>query len=128
MAVHSLELANDTCDDDGHPARTANSDFKTTAFYLVLWLCFGPNFTVCGTQSGTLWSCVAHIITAVIGSGVLSLAWSTSQLEWIAGPTALLIFANITYLSAFLLSDCYRTDDGKRNKSYMEAVELYLGS
>ena len=81
-----------------------------------------------GTQSGTLWSCVAHIITAAIGSGILSLAWSTSQLGWIAGPITLLIFAIITYLSAFLLSDCYRTDDGKRNKSYMEAVELYLGS
>ena len=71
---------------------------------------------------------MAHIITAVIGSGVLSLAWSTSQLEWIAGPTALLIFAIITYLSAFLLSDCYRSADGTRNKSYMDAVELYLGS
>ncbi|XP_017649564.1 probable amino acid permease 7 isoform X2 [Gossypium arboreum] len=99
MAVqHSLELDNGSCDDDGHPART-----------------------------GTLWSCVAHIITAVIGSGVLSLAWSTSQLGWLAGPIALLIFAIITYLSAFLLSDCYRTNNGTRNKSYMDAVRMYLG-
>uniref|UniRef100_A0A9I9CCV5 Amino acid transporter transmembrane domain-containing protein n=1 Tax=Cucumis melo TaxID=3656 RepID=A0A9I9CCV5_CUCME len=28
----------------------------------------------------------AHIITAVIGSGVLSLAWAIAQLGWVAGP------------------------------------------
>ncbi|KAD4178812.1 hypothetical protein E3N88_27403 [Mikania micrantha] len=44
-------------------------------------------------RTGTLWTTVAHIITAVIGSGVLSLAWSTAQLGWIGGPIALLCFA-----------------------------------
>ncbi|QHO56510.1 Amino acid permease [Arachis hypogaea] len=89
-------------DDDGHPKRTR-----------------------------TLRSAVAHIITAVIGAGVLSLAWSTSQLGWIAGPVSLLLFAIVTYISSFLLSDCYRTPDpvsGKRNYSYMDAVRVYLGS
>lgn len=74
---------------------------------------------------------MAHIITAVIGSGVLSLAWSTAQLGWIGGPVALLCFAIVTYVSAFLLSDCYRSPDsvtGKRNRSYIEAVRLNLGS
>ncbi|RDX69295.1 putative amino acid permease 7, partial [Mucuna pruriens] len=81
-------------------------------------------------RTGTLWSAVAHIITAVIGSGVLSLAWSTSQLGWIGGPVALLCFATITYISSCLLSDCYRTPDpvtGKRNYSYMDAVRVNLG-
>ncbi|KAI4374836.1 hypothetical protein MLD38_012783 [Melastoma candidum] len=98
---HSLELEAGSVDDDGHPKRT-----------------------------GTLWSCVAHIITAVIGSGVLSLAWSTAQLGWIAGPVCLLCFAIITYVSAFLLTDCYRCPDpvtGTRNRSYMEAVRIFLG-
>ncbi|CAN1354098.1 Probable amino acid permease 7 [Linum perenne] len=36
-------------------------------------------------RSGTVWTAVAHIITAVIGSGVLSLQWSMAQLGWIAG-------------------------------------------
>ncbi|KAJ6980571.1 amino acid permease 7 isoform X3 [Populus alba x Populus x berolinensis] len=103
MAVqHPLELANGCYDDDGHSLRT-----------------------------GTLWSCVAHIITAVIGSGVLSLAWSTAQLGWIAGPVSLLCFAIVTYISAFLLSDCYRSPDpitGTRNYSYMHAVRVNLGS
>ncbi|KAL2553886.1 Transmembrane amino acid transporter domain-containing protein [Forsythia ovata] len=38
-------------------------------------------------RTGTVWTASAHIITAVIGSGVLSLAWATAQLGWIAGPT-----------------------------------------
>ncbi|KAJ6297669.1 hypothetical protein OIU76_018890 [Salix suchowensis] len=85
-------------DDDGHPLRT-----------------------------GTLWSCVAHIITAVISSGVLSLAWSAAQLGWIAGPVSFLCFAIVTYVSAFLLSNCYRSPDpvtGTRNYSYMHAVRV----
>jgi len=76
-------------------------------------------------------SAVAHIITAVIGSGVLSLAWSTSQLGWIGGPVALIFCAIVTYISSFLMSECYRTPDpvtGKRNYSYMDAVRIFLGS
>lgn len=95
------KLPDPTCDDDGHPLRT-----------------------------GTLKTCVAHIITAVIGSGVLSLAWSTAQLGWIAGPGSMLCFAAITYISVVLLSDCYRCPDpitGKRNPCYIDAVRVYLG-
>ncbi|XP_028771496.1 probable amino acid permease 7 isoform X1 [Neltuma alba] len=103
MAVqNSLQIASGPYDDDGRAKRT-----------------------------GTLTSAVAHIITAVIGSGVLSLAWSTSQLGWIAGPVALLLFAIVTYISSFLVSDCYRTSDsksGKRNYSYIGAVRVYLGN
>ncbi|GLT63063.1 hypothetical protein SLA2020_356560 [Shorea laevis] len=102
MAVEqSLQLSSSTCDDDGHPGRT-----------------------------GTLWSCIAYIITAVIGAGVLSLAWSTAQLGWIAGPVCLLLFAIVTHVSAFLLSDCYRSPDpvtGTRNHCYMDAVRRNLG-
>lgn len=81
-------------------------------------------------RTGTVWTCIAHIITGVIGSGVLSLAWSTSQLGWIAGPLAMLCFAFVTYVSAFLLSDCYRSPNpvtGARNYSYMDAVRVTLG-
>ncbi|KAI3496751.1 hypothetical protein L1887_39126 [Cichorium endivia] len=81
-------------------------------------------------RTGTLWSTVAHIITAVIGSGVLSLAWSMSQLGWIAGPIALLCFAMVTYVSSSLLADCYRSPDpitGTRNQTYTDAVRVILG-
>jgi len=81
--------------------------------------------------SGTVWTASAHIITAVIGSGVLSLAWSTAQLGWVVGPVTLMIFAFITYYTSSLLADCYRSGDqatGKRNYTYMDAVAAYLGT
>jgi hypothetical protein len=81
--------------------------------------------------AGTVWTASAHIITAVIGSGVLSLAWAMAQLGWVAGPVILLLFAAITYYTSCLLTDCYRFGDpatGKRNYTYTEAVESYLGT
>lgn len=66
----------------------------------------------------------------MIGSGVLSLAWATAQLGWVAGPTVLLLFSFVTYYTSALLSDCYRTGDpvtGKRNYTYMDAVRANLG-
>lgn len=83
------------------------------------------------SNAGTISSCIAHILTAVIGSGVLSLAWSIAQLGWIAGPVYLLCLAAVTYVSASLLSDCYRSPDpvtGTRNYSYGDAVRVNLGT
>ncbi|CAN1219091.1 Amino acid permease 8, partial [Linum perenne] len=78
--------------------------------------------------TGTVWTASAHIITTIIGSGVLSLAWGIAQLGWIAGPATLLIFSSITYYTSRLLADCYRHHStGKRNYTYMEAVNAYLG-
>ncbi|XP_056177165.1 probable amino acid permease 7 isoform X3 [Syzygium oleosum] len=82
-------------------------------------------------RTGTQWTAVAHIITGVIGAGVLSLAWSMAQLGWVLGPICILCFAGITVISTFLLCDCYKYPDPEygtiRNRSYMEAVKLYLG-
>ncbi|XP_049931510.1 amino acid permease 3-like isoform X2 [Nymphaea colorata] len=81
-------------------------------------------------RTGTLWTCIAHIVTALIGAGVLSLPWSVAQLGWIGGPLVMVIFAFITYISVHLLSDCYRSPDsvtGKRNRTYMDAVRVNLG-
>ncbi|XXG48979.1 hypothetical protein AAC387_Pa02g3284 [Persea americana] len=81
-------------------------------------------------RTGTLLTASAHIITAVIGSGVLSLAWANAQLGWVAGPVVLLVFSAITWLMSTLLADCYRSPDpvtGKRNYTYMEVVRANLG-
>ncbi|PON47219.1 Amino acid transporter, transmembrane domain containing protein, partial [Parasponia andersonii] len=82
-------------------------------------------------RTGNVWTAVAHIITGVIGSGVLSLSWSMAQLGWIAGPLAMLSFAATTLFSAFLLCNCYRSPDPEhgptRNRSYIEAVDMNLG-
>lgn len=81
-------------------------------------------------RTGNIWTCVSHIITAVIGAGVLALSWSVAQLGWIAGPTVMICFAFVTYISAFLLSHCYRSPDSEkrqRNYTYMDAVRVHLG-
>ncbi|WJX65034.1 putative amino acid permease 7 [Trifolium repens] len=84
------------------------------------------------TSACNVWSAVAHIITGVIGAGVLSLSWSVAQLGWIAGPLFILLFAATTYISTHLLSDCYIFHDPEqgsiRCSSYMDAVKLYLGA
>ncbi|CDY44564.1 hypothetical protein HID58_002493 [Brassica napus] len=81
-------------------------------------------------RTGTWLTASAHIITAVIGSGVLSLAWAIAQLGWIAGTLILVIFSFITYFTSTMLADCYRAPDpvtGKRNYTYMDVVRSYLG-
>ncbi|CAM0902155.1 unnamed protein product [Alopecurus aequalis] len=95
-------------------------------------------------RTGNLWTCVAHIITGVIGAGVLALSWSVAQLGWVAGPIAMVLFAGVTYVSGVLLSHCYRSpaapaagggggsdesSPGKtrRNYTYMDAVRALLG-
>ncbi|KAL6880402.1 hypothetical protein ACP4OV_011967 [Aristida adscensionis] len=81
-------------------------------------------------RTGTVVTASAHIITAVIGSGVLSLAWAIAQLGWVIGPVVLLAFSLITWFCSTLLADCYRAPDpvhGKRNYTYGQAVRAYLG-
>ncbi|XP_077231732.1 amino acid permease 6-like [Tasmannia lanceolata] len=81
-------------------------------------------------REGTLLSATAHVVTAVIGSGVLALAWSVAQLGWIVGPIVLCWFAWVTFYTSALLSDCYRSPHpvtGTRNYTYMGAVRSYLG-
>ncbi|OMO63410.1 Amino acid transporter, transmembrane [Corchorus olitorius] len=79
-------------------------------------------------RKGTWLTASAHIITAVIGSGVLSLSWAISQLGWIAGPIALLVFSFITWFTSTLLADCCRDPvTGRRCISYIDAVKSNLG-
>ncbi|KAK9666545.1 hypothetical protein RND81_14G192600 [Saponaria officinalis] len=79
-------------------------------------------------RNGTLITASAHIITAVIGSGVLSLAWAVAQMGWIAGPIVLLVFAIVTWYASTLQADCYRNlTTGKRHYTYREAVQSILG-
>ncbi|KNA19870.1 hypothetical protein SOVF_057470 [Spinacia oleracea] len=68
--------------------------------------------------------------TAIIGSGVLSLAWATAQLGWLGGISTLLIFSGIMLYTSNLLADCYRAPDPvteKRNYTYMDEVQANLG-
>ncbi|KAJ6807297.1 amino acid permease 3-like [Iris pallida] len=81
-------------------------------------------------RTGNVLTASSHIITAVIGSGVLSLAWAIGQLGWVAGPAVMFLFAFVIYYTSSLLADCYRSGDpvtGKRNYTYMDAVRSNLG-
>ncbi|KAI3754066.1 hypothetical protein L2E82_26180 [Cichorium intybus] len=82
-------------------------------------------------RTGTIWTAIAHIITGVMGAGVLSLAWSLAQLGWLFGPPAIIIFAAVTGVSNSILSDCYRSPDSEygphRHTSFLQAVSFYLG-
>ncbi|XLU69055.1 hypothetical protein S245_028108 [Arachis hypogaea] len=80
-------------------------------------------------QTGTMWMTSSYIITAVIGSGTLSLAWSIAQLGW-SGGLVVMIFGLLTLYTSHFLADCYRGGDpitGKRSYTYMEAVDNILG-
>ena len=77
-----------------------------------------------------MWTATAHIVAALIGSGVLALAWSVAQLGWVVGPLVLLGFSCITYYTSALLANCYRFPDpitGTINRAYIDAVRSYLG-
>ncbi|CAI9294507.1 unnamed protein product [Lactuca saligna] len=81
-------------------------------------------------RTGTWQSATAHIITTIVGSGVLSLSWCFAQLGWIAGIITLILFGIIMLFTSFLLVDCYRSPDpvnGTRNYTYMNAVKANLG-
>ncbi|KAI3769102.1 hypothetical protein L6452_00199 [Arctium lappa] len=82
-------------------------------------------------RTGTIWTAIAHIITGVMGAGVLSLGWSLAQLGWLFGPLAIIVFALVTGVSTSILSDCYRSPDSElgpdRHASFLEAVRFYLG-
>ena len=81
-------------------------------------------------RTGTLLTASSHIITAVIGSGVLSLAWAIAQLGWVVGPAVLMAFSFITYYTSTLLADSYRYPgpvQGTRNYTYMDVVRAHLG-
>ncbi|OIW18150.1 hypothetical protein TanjilG_31270 [Lupinus angustifolius] len=81
-------------------------------------------------RTGSVLTAASHIITAVIGSGVLSLAWAIGQLGWVAGPITMIIFSLVTLYTSSILAECYRAGDpntGKRNYTYMDAVRSILG-
>ncbi|XP_014504555.1 amino acid permease 3 [Vigna radiata var. radiata] len=102
VSNYRTQVANsDSFDDDGRPKRTG--DFLTAS---------------------------AHIISAVIGSGVISLAWAFAQLGWVAGLSLLILFSVVTYYASCFLAACYRTENqatGNRNYTYLHCVRSHLG-
>ncbi|KAE9609126.1 hypothetical protein Lal_00019987 [Lupinus albus] len=81
-------------------------------------------------RTGNVLTATTHIVTVVVGAGVLALAWAMAQLGWIAGIAIMIAFACISIYTYNLIADCYRYPHpitGKRNYTYMQAVGAYLG-
>ncbi|KAI7842784.1 hypothetical protein COHA_003530 [Chlorella ohadii] len=77
-------------------------------------------------RHGTWKSCVGHIITAVIGSGVLYLPYFFAILGWIGGIIMTLTFGAITWYTSSLLADAM-VIKGVRYRTYQSAVEAVFG-
>jgi proton-coupled amino acid transporter len=78
------------------------------------------------STAGNTLTASGHIITAVIGGGVLTLPYSMASLGWIGGPICFVLFASITLYTAQLLADLYIID-GKRMRTYTMMVETVMG-
>ncbi|WIA23496.1 hypothetical protein OEZ85_000240 [Tetradesmus obliquus] len=67
-----------------------------------------------------------HIITTIIGAGVLGLPHSMAWLGWVGGCGALLLFYVITLWCMWMLADVYEVK-GRRHSRYKDAVASILG-
>ncbi|XP_059648150.1 amino acid permease 3-like [Cornus florida] len=75
--------------------------------------------------TGNVWRATAHIMTAAMGPGLLSVAWAIAQLGWISGPLAIFLFSFLIYYTSTLLAACYNSGDpvtGNRNYTYTDTV------
>ncbi|KAJ4950105.1 hypothetical protein NE237_026937 [Protea cynaroides] len=66
----------------------------------------------------------AHISSAVIGSGVLSLAWVMAHLGWVAGPAVLMAFSVIIWFTSTLLVDGYRDQEARTLMNEISALGI----
>ncbi|KAI9097561.1 hypothetical protein K1719_025332 [Acacia pycnantha] len=81
-------------------------------------------------RTGNVLTATTHIITVVVGAGVLALPWAMAQLGWMGGIGVMVTFSCISIFTYNLLADCYRYPhpvSGSRNYTYMQAVKSYLG-
>ncbi|GBF92649.1 amino acid permease-like [Raphidocelis subcapitata] len=76
-------------------------------------------------EGGWLMACF-HIVTAIIGAGVLGLPHALSMLGWLGGCVALVSFFLVTIWCSFMLADMHEYD-GVRHATYGDAVVNVLG-
>jgi amino acid permease len=71
-----------------------------------------------------MWTAMSHVVTILIGSGVLAMAWSFAQLGWISSHIVVLIFFEFTYYISTFLVDCYRYLDLVTGVVYKEYIDV----
>ena len=77
-------------------------------------------------RNATWLECCFHIITTIIGSGILYLPFFFAVLGWIGGAVSAVAFALITWFTSHLLAGG-AVIDGVRHRTYQSAVESALG-
>jgi amino acid permease len=75
---------------------------------------------------GSWLTAAGHLVTAIIGAGVLGLPNAVAWLGWVAGPACLVLFFATTLWTATMLCDCYHVK-GKRHTRYKWAVLHIMG-
>ena len=73
-----------------------------------------------------LFGATMHVITAIIGAGVLSLPAAMVPLGYAGGTLCFIVFGLVTVYTAHLLADCYCID-GRRQRTYTELVDTVFG-
>lgn len=67
-----------------------------------------------------------HLVTAIIGAGVLGLPHSMALLGWVGGVAALVVFFVITLWCLMMLASVYEVN-GRKHTRYKDAVYFILG-
>jgi amino acid permease len=70
---------------------------------------------------------VGHLITVIIGAGVLSLPKAFSLLGWLFGPVLLIFFGVVSLWTSNMLSMVYEVD-GKKNRTVSTHASNYCTS
>lgn len=77
-------------------------------------------------RTGTTLTAAGHIITAVVGAGILNLPSAFSFFGWIAGVLVLLLIGGITWWTSWMLVQAYQWD-GVTHRTYYAAVKHLCG-
>lgn len=77
-------------------------------------------------RTGNTLTATGHIITAVVGAGILNLPSAFSYFGWIAGVLVMLLIGGITWWTSLMLVQAYQWD-GKTHRTYYAAVKHLCG-
>lgn len=77
-------------------------------------------------RRGSVFSGIMHVITAVIGAGVLTLPSAMAALGYVGGTLTVILAGIVTLYTAQLLADLYIIN-GKRQRTYTQSVLTCFG-
>lgn len=64
------------------------------------------------------WDATFHVVTGVVGVGVLSLPYAFSYLTWTGGVIALAVTTATSFYTGYLLAALHEDKDGRRHNRY----------